>query len=324
MKKKRGAPSKEGAVDWVFPLIGILLALLIAFGLGYLSHQSSVGERPHPTYSELANGRAQLHIPCEKMRSREESDLCAQWVAASAAAQSSKETKRATGWSIAGVIASLVTVIGLTATIAQTSGALGEARRGNLLSMRENARATRRSLASARETSAALAAAERNAAATMKHADLMEKALKAQLRAYLVIDSIKPVLATPNEITVKLTVRNAGLTPANLTTSCATMWVAGGLCLDPLSAGPAPPVRYHLTGWLPQNQARSCYINFNDKSAIAKINDHDQWDAFVYGRLEFLDAFGSPHWVTFAYCLNAWTFSSEAEYKPCIRGNAAD
>ena len=121
---------------------------------------------------------------CYRAKDHEAADLCAQWRAAIAAEKTARESRRATTWSIIATFLGFATVAGLIITIWQTFGALGEARRGNLIAQRANARATRQSIAAAADTKAAIAVAERQA-------DIAADIAQRQLRAYLDFDGIK-------------------------------------------------------------------------------------------------------------------------------------
>ena len=129
---------------------------------------------------------------CYDAQDHEAADLCAQWRAAIAAEKAAREARIATIAAIIGTVLSLATVIGLIITICQTSGALGEARRGNRLNVAFERRARRESREAAAAQERALAIAERQAEAAEGNADQarelskigQETALK-QLRAYV-------------------------------------------------------------------------------------------------------------------------------------------
>lgn len=91
--------------------------------------------------------------PCYNAQDHDAADLCAQWRAAMAAEKAASEAERATTWAAIATFLSVATVIGLIVSLWQTWGALGEARRGNILAMRENARNSVRAISSAKETS---------------------------------------------------------------------------------------------------------------------------------------------------------------------------
>jgi hypothetical protein len=147
--------------------------------------------------------------PCYKAQSHDAADLCAQWRAAIAAEKAAHEARRTSTWSIVATVLSAIAVFGLIVTIWQTWGALGEARRSNLIAQRGNARATRQAIASKAQTTDALAIASRQTA-------VAEDAAKRQLRAYLRFDF--PIgdrkFLPEEEIVIPVDIVNYGLTPA--------------------------------------------------------------------------------------------------------------
>lgn len=86
--------------------------------------------RPYPKYNP---------DPCYRADNHDAADLCAQWRAAIAAEKAAHEARRATNWGIAAAGLSFATLVGLIVTILQTQGALGEARKANLITQRTNA-----------------------------------------------------------------------------------------------------------------------------------------------------------------------------------------
>ena len=99
--------------------------------------------RPYPDYNP---------DPCYQAKNHDSADLCAQWRAAIAAEKAAHESRRATNWGIAATFLSFATLFGLIVTILQTQGALGEARKGNRIAQRSNARATRHATHNLEET----------------------------------------------------------------------------------------------------------------------------------------------------------------------------
>lgn len=102
-----------------------------------------------PSYRPYPNRYADA---CYNTKSHDSADLCAQWRAAVAAEKTAQESRRATSWGIAGVFLTFATLVGLIITVMQTQGALGEARRGNRIAMKANARSTRQAMESAKES----------------------------------------------------------------------------------------------------------------------------------------------------------------------------
>ena len=80
------------------------------------------------------------------------SDLCAQWKAADAALSSAVWTKNTFFAGIAGLVIGGLTLFAAGFAAWYARNAWLETRRGNIVNMRSNARATRRSLASGEET----------------------------------------------------------------------------------------------------------------------------------------------------------------------------
>ncbi|WP_147418770.1 hypothetical protein [Sphingobium terrigena] len=109
---------------------------------------------------------------CYKSPDHDKADLCAQWRAAIAAEKAAKEAARATNWAIIATLLSAAGVGGLIYTLFQTNGALTEARRGNRITMKANARATRQAVAGAADTATALAFAKQNADAASEQVSI--------------------------------------------------------------------------------------------------------------------------------------------------------
>ncbi|MBO9498923.1 MAG: hypothetical protein J7496_13660 [Novosphingobium sp.] len=183
--------------------------------------------RPYPNYSP---------DPCYSAQNHDAADLCAQWRAAIAAEKAAQEAGRATSWGIFATFLSLATVLGLIYSLWQTSGALSEARRGNLIAAKGAARSTRRAIASAKETEAALEIARQNAKAAELNADATERAIaenqrigEAQTRAYLTIRnaSMSPAIAEPGFL-LTFDLVNTGNSPAiKLTLKYQVRWMQG-------------------------------------------------------------------------------------------------
>jgi hypothetical protein len=191
--------------------------------------------------------------------------------------------------------------------------------------MRENARSTRRAIAGAKETAAAIAAANLSAEAANRHASSAEKSAMIQLRSYLVADRIE-VHGTPNQNSVYVTVviKNAGATPARITKCQATTWITQDLSVDPINGGPAPKDYFHLRDWFPQGSEGKILVGSDDSDLISKMNITDKADFYIYGRIEYIDVFGIDRWMTFAYRPNAWGVKVGNGFTPCIHGNDGD
>lgn len=92
-----------------------------------------------------------------------------------------------------------------------------ETKRTNQIAMRENARSTRRALASGHESATALAIAQRNADAAARQVEVAQETAKRQLRAYISVVSISqmkpPTVGEAFSSKVKFV--NHGRTPAH-------------------------------------------------------------------------------------------------------------
>lgn len=259
--------------------------------------------------------------PCYQANDHNAADLCAQWRSAIAAEKAAHEARRATNWSIIATLLGASTVIGLIITIYQTHGALGEARRGNILAMRENARATRRASAAAKETAEALAAANMSAGAANRHAKVAEESTLVQLRSYLIVDRIE-VFGIPaqSDIHIEIVIKNVGMTPARVKQVRVLLW-GGAMTISPMDDGPEPESYYHLLDWFPQATEDRILVGCKDVSAISKMNEVEQFNAYAYGRIEYVDVFGHDRWMTFAYRNRGWGVTKDTEFTPCIHGN---
>lgn len=156
--------------------------------------------------------------PCYHAKDHDAADLCAQWRASIAAEKAAHEARRSTLWSIIATFLSAATVVGLIVTIWQTYGALGEARRGNVLAMRENARSTRRAVAGAAETAKALRYAKENAKAAAAQVEVFQKASLNEIRAYVTVNFRGQwgggIDGSDLPLFQKITLANYGKTPA--------------------------------------------------------------------------------------------------------------
>ena len=111
--------------DWAFPVVGIVLSLLLAYGVGFVTgrdgHRAEQEHFPRYRYTQSNSPKAGqgaveafgpkiYREPCRDLRGSEESDLCAQWRAARAA-------EAAAVWTERGFWIGLASVIGLGVTI---------------------------------------------------------------------------------------------------------------------------------------------------------------------------------------------------------------
>ena len=150
-------------------------------------------EAPPPSYAPYPNLNEEA---CYQAKDHDSADLCAQWRAAIAAEKSAKQAEDATRWSIVATVLSGIGLAALIYTLIQTERALGEARKGNRLNMKANARATRQAIAGGEHTAEALrysresaAAGERAAAAALKSFEHAREASELELRPWLSINA---------------------------------------------------------------------------------------------------------------------------------------
>lgn len=209
-----------------------IVALLAALSLGASNPPPKQGQQPKaeqaqptapptPEYSPYSNWRDEA---CYKAKNHDSADLCAQWRAAVAAEKAVKETRRATTWAIVATVLSALAFAALVWTLIQTERALSEARIGNRLSMRQNVRSTRRAIESAKDTAAALDAADRTANAAARQVEISREIANKQLRAYLDFDGVWwarfPAKDKLGFVQAGITcrIKNYGHTPAGNTT----------------------------------------------------------------------------------------------------------
>ena len=133
------------------------------------AHPAPQTQPSPPTFTAYPNPYTDA---CYHAKDHDAAELCAEWRSAVSGEKSAREAARATTWSIVATLLSFVGVGGLIYTIWQTQGSLREARRGNRISMKANARASRQAIASASFTAAALAIAERNAQSAERQIEL--------------------------------------------------------------------------------------------------------------------------------------------------------
>lgn len=154
---------------------------------------------------------------CYNVNDHEAADLCAQWRSMLSSEKSAKEAQRATNWAIVAAFLSAASFIGLIWTIWQTYSSLGEARSGNRLAMKANARATRQSLASSKDTARAIDVAERNAAAVTEQVRISAEVAKRELRAYVTAVSARVDVWIEDHVTnikLEIVLHNSGKTTA--------------------------------------------------------------------------------------------------------------
>lgn len=132
MKKRR-----ERSADYVLATIGIVAAILLSCGVGYLAGATKPlwNERFAPFLVEDADessaGNKERHTPCLEASRLEESDLCAQWRAATAGERAARAAQWGNLLSFLGALASAGGLLALVVTIQQGRSALRRARKAN-------------------------------------------------------------------------------------------------------------------------------------------------------------------------------------------------
>lgn len=274
----------------------IIVALVLAFAAGItvtaLDYRSDYQER-YPSYTAVSeNGgttsrnlsrseRATNKVPCSGPQSREESELCAQWRAATG-------TKQAARWALWQLLLSLLGVIGLGFTLWF------------------NKRAIDLALESGRDTEMALATAERNAEAAASQVRIAQETAYRQLRAYVSIENVEIDGVAPALIGGTIFVRNAGKTPAKI-----EVYLNRYIGQWPILQFPddAPqPFRYDFHGPFVNAGCREQIDWFYpmgapDPDAPQKIAQLLAGNAalFLYGRVEFVDFQRRRRVLHFAY-----------------------
>lgn len=131
----------------------------------------------------------EYYQPCGQRGSESNSDLCAQWSAAKAASKAAK-------WAWWQLWLSGLGVLGLCITLWF------------------NFRALKLAEGASEETKGALAIAERNADAAAEHVIIARDSAKHQLRPYLYIERIEPIILLSETRNISIKLKNFGKTPA--------------------------------------------------------------------------------------------------------------
>lgn len=262
---------------------------------------------------------------CYNADDHDSADLCAQWRAAAAAEKAAHEARRATNWSIIATVLSALTLGGLIFSLLQTNGALGEARKGNKLSMRENVRATMRSIASAKDTAEAIQVAKRNADAAGRIADLAEHNSKLQLRAYIAPIEARCDFATGAAISGYVRFCNHGATPAKEVRVTVVTWITAPPISDPeREGGPVPVWRVNFKAVLTATGSDKAVWYSDSPEDVARLMaDQRNLSLYLYGNLTYQDIFGEAHETRFAYRSQSGDPKGEDWLIHCAGGNEA-
>lgn len=277
--------------------------------------------------------------PCYYAKNHDSADLCAQWRAALAAEKAAQEARTATIWAAFATLLSAIGVAGLIYTIWQTNGALGEARRGNRISLLVEKRSRREAREAAADTKETVAEAKRSATAMTKMATALTKQLtlvsrsteisqqiadtqkrvsETQLRAYLSV-IIGHAIYQETDKNLRFEARpllvNSGQTPAlnvRHQTRAAIIQIPLPTDIDfplPLLDGLAEDI-------LPPNQNRimsGVVTGYVPEKDIERVLWGNGLGLYVWGVVAYDDVFGQPHTVEFCQHL---TWLNDKEGKP--------
>lgn len=269
---------------------------------------------PQPTYKPYAKYNPD---PCYRADNHDTADLCAQWRAAIAAEKAANEARIATIAAIVGTIFGLATVVGLTITIWQTNGALGEARRGNRLNLAIERRARREAKAAAVDQARSIRIAEANANAAAELVRISTDNSRRQLRAYLSVEALSVENFHHGSLPIfKIRIRNTGQTPAKEVRSNFRIQLAAGVSPDNYRM-------YFRTAGLHGVRSSSelggnLFRTFEYPSGPMPF---EFWEGFPHGThtivfagvLSYRDIFGKRHLLTFRYFL-------DHEFDPISKG----
>ena len=167
---------------------------------------------------KAANEPKEETEPCEKGEPNRNSDLCAQWQAADAAVEGALWTERSFYLSVIGAIVGFCTLAAAGAAAYFAKVAADQARRSNLINMKENARSSRRAASAAKEAGETLRLAQMSADEARRSADVAERQLILTQRAFIVIKPQMERLINPDGtiggVRVRLQMENTGSTEA--------------------------------------------------------------------------------------------------------------
>ncbi len=276
---------------------------------------------PTATYTPYPHRYAES---CYTAPDHDTADLCAQWRAAIAAEKAAQEAGRATTWAAVATILSAIGVGGLIYTIWQTQGALGEARRSNLIAQRANARSTRQAIAGAEDTKKAIAVAKRSADAAKELAKIADRTARQQLRAYVAIGRIKvkgiEIGETPR---VNVSVANKGQTPAIV----KRFVLALGVASSDFAKDPALPDVEDIDGTKAQIGGGQTMLSVCEMLGALNEADRnrllDKTDVlYIWGYCIYADIFEEEHRMFFRASYDPWVRRNMMHFTPA--GNQAD
>lgn len=242
--------------------------------------------------------------------------MCAQWRAALAAEKAAHEARRATTWSVFATFLSFAGLCGLIWTIWQTQGSLGEARRGNRITLLVEKRARRESHKAGGDTQEALRIAALNAHAAIEHVRVAEQTSKARLRPYVYatefqFDKNPP---DPNVVRIWVTIRNFGSTPAR---ECRFQI---GACYGPYPlAEQLPDIPAFDRPGMEMAPTQEVYhpalaVEFYKYAPMVVAEDKA---LIVFGTIAYKDGFGAEYTTNFCqYCTGPWLNEQIMEAHP--------
>lgn len=293
-------------VEWVFPFIGIVLALSLALGVGALIGSSPANPPTKEQQQQYTAAKARyakagagtLTDPdtnyaaypdknayeCYYAKQHDSADLCAQWRAAIAAENSARWTFWAFAISFAGTALSGVALIGLLLSLQQTERSLKEAKDGN---------------------------------------DLARQTAKRQLRPYIYPSHAGFKLVAGKPI-ITMSIKNFGQTPALNKRGWIHTWVECYPLHDPL---PEPPTTFRMSSSVVGPGADSEW----EQPHGARLNDYSITEIeagraalYVYGIERYTDAFGDDHVTRYIFFANGKGSLERGRLKPYTSGNYMD
>lgn len=244
---------------------------------------------------------AKQQEPCGPRRYHSDDDLCAQWKAADSASDAAQ-------WAWWQTILSALGIVGLLFSLYYTRKAVLAA---------EDA---------TRDADAALAIAERNAKAASELVAVSEKTASMQLRAYLAVQKIEPVdVPKTSFFAVRVHISNDGQTPAKTTAVSDASYIGPFPQFDPRQSGPAQTVHIHFPPVLnPGCSAVILTAGMEDADYDKFRNSGDDEALYIYGRVEYVDAFAANHWLEYCYRLTWSTRNLPEGCCICMAGNGTD
>lgn len=315
----RGARPKTRLAAWA-ALLGLGFASVAGLaGYGFVQQDVYVQEAQHKAADYAEYAAHQKQQACIRIAAREpEKEQCF----ADAQAEyelKTRDNRRDYDDLVAQRKSALWTAImGMAALIGMALSAIGvflvkqtfdETRRTNRIAMRENARATRRAVASARNAEAALAIAERNAKAAAEQVAVSQDSARRQLRAYLCVLALEMDRITPEPGAANLTmpIQNTGTTPVK-TWYFRWRWMVteeaptSALFERELQPALAPPAKFEFSFGPAQTKPIHFALDIGAEWRQAVLSEAKR--LYVLGYIEYVDTFDETHRTEFFYAYN--------------------